>query len=54
MFSFLGVTVDQVRALRERHHIYMTDDSRINIAGLRSENIPYFAEAVAQVLGAAS
>jgi aspartate aminotransferase len=50
MFSFLGVSVDQVRALRERHHIYMTDDSRINIAGLRTENIPYFAEAVAQVL----
>jgi aspartate aminotransferase len=53
MFSFLGVNVDQVRALRERHHCYMTDDSRINIAGLRSDNIDYFAQSVAQVLAAA-
>ena len=52
MFSYLGVNVDQVRALREQHHVYMTDDSRINIAGLRSENIGYFADSVAQVLGA--
>jgi len=51
MFSFLGVSVEQVRKLREQHHIYMTDDSRINIAGLRSESIPRFAQAVSQVLG---
>jgi len=50
MFSYLGVTKDQVRELREKHHIYMTDDSRINIAGLKSDNIGYFAEAVAQVV----
>jgi aspartate aminotransferase len=50
MFSFFGVTPEQVRALREQHHIYMTDDSRINIAGLRSDNIGYVAEAVAKVL----
>jgi len=52
MFSFLGVNKDQVTALRERHHIYMTDDSRINIAGLRIDNIGYFADSVAQVLAA--
>ena len=50
MFSFLGATRDQVRELREKHHIYMTDDSRINIAGLKSDNIGYFADAVAQVV----
>ena len=38
-------------ALRDRHHIYMTDDSRINIGGLRADNLEYFAQAVAQVLG---
>ena len=32
MFSFLGVDTPQVHALREQHHVYMTDDSRINIA----------------------
>jgi aspartate aminotransferase len=50
MFSFLGVTPEQVKALRTRHHVYMTDDSRINIAGLRADNVQYFAEAVAGVL----
>jgi aspartate/tyrosine/aromatic aminotransferase len=28
----------------------MTDDSRMNIAGLRRENLEYFARAVAEVL----
>jgi aspartate aminotransferase len=50
MFSYLGITTAQVRALREHHHIYMTDDSRVNLAGLRRENLDYFAQAVAQVL----
>lgn len=50
MFSYLGVDTAQVRALREKHHVYMTDDSRINIAGLRADNIGYFADAVARVL----
>jgi aspartate aminotransferase len=51
MFSFLGINAAQVHALREQHHVYMTDDSRINIAGLRAENLEYFARATAQVLG---
>ncbi|MEY4550439.1 MAG: hypothetical protein RL685_6634 [Pseudomonadota bacterium] len=50
MFSFLGISTEQVRALRDRHHVYLTDDSRMNIAGLRTDNIGYFATAVAQVL----
>jgi len=50
MFSFLGVTVEQVHALREQHHVYMTDDSRMNIAGLRADNLEYFARAVSQVI----
>jgi aspartate aminotransferase len=50
MFSFLGVTTPQVQSLREKHHVYMTDDSRMNVAGLRADNIEYFAKAVAQVL----
>jgi len=50
MFSFFGIDTAQVHALRERHHVYMTDDSRMNIAGLRGENLEYFARAVAEVL----
>jgi aspartate/tyrosine/aromatic aminotransferase len=30
----------------------MTDDSRMNIAGLRRDNLEYFARSVAQVLAA--
>jgi aspartate aminotransferase len=52
MFSYLGITVEQVRALQAQHHVYMTDDSRVNIAGLRRENIEYVAQAVAKVLSA--
>jgi aspartate aminotransferase len=50
MFSFLGVDTAQVHELREQHHVYMTDDSRINIAGLCADNLEYFAQAVARVL----
>jgi aspartate aminotransferase len=50
MFSFLGLSVSEVKELRERHHVYMTDDSRINIAGLNAENLPYFAAAVSAVV----
>jgi aspartate aminotransferase len=50
MFSYLGIDTAQVRELRARHHIYMTDDSRMNVAGLRSENLEYFARCVGEVL----
>jgi aspartate/tyrosine/aromatic aminotransferase len=49
MFSFLGLTAAQVRAMRERH-IYMTQDSRINIAGLNAANLEYFVGALREVL----
>ena len=50
MFSFLGIGTPEIRRLRSEHHIYLTDDSRINVAGLREENLAYVARAVAQVL----
>ena len=51
MFSLLGLSVEEVKRIRAERHVYMTDDSRINIAGLRADNIEYFARAVAHVLG---
>jgi aspartate/tyrosine/aromatic aminotransferase len=50
MFSLLGIDTAQVHAMRAGHHVYMTDDSRINIAGLRAGNLAYVARAVSQVL----
>jgi aspartate aminotransferase len=51
MFSYLGIDTRAVHELRERHHVYMMDDSRMNVAGLRMDNIGYFAEAVGRVVG---
>jgi aspartate aminotransferase len=51
MFSLLGLDLEQVRRIRAQRHVYMTDDSRINIAGLREDNLEYFARSVAHVLG---
>jgi aspartate aminotransferase len=50
MFSLLGVSGEQVALLREKHHVYMTSDSRMNIAGVSAENVDYLAEAIAAVL----
>jgi aspartate aminotransferase len=50
MFSLLGIDTAQVNALRTGHHVYVLDDSRINIAGLSAGNLTYVARAVAQVL----
>jgi aspartate aminotransferase len=49
MFSLLGVTPAQVGQLRERHHIYMTADSRMNIAGVMPHNVEYLADSILAV-----
>ena len=51
MFSLLGLDAVRVRALRKERHIYMVEDSRINVAGLSPTNIPSLAEALAPILG---
>jgi aspartate aminotransferase len=50
MFSFLGLSSAQVQQLRQDFSIYMTDNSRINVAGLSTEKLAYTADAVAAVL----
>jgi len=47
MFSLLGVSATAVERLRDKHHIYMTADSRMNLAGLMPQNVAYVAEAIA-------
>lgn len=47
MFSLLGVSREAVQRLREKHHIYMTADSRMNLAGIMPNNVTYVAEAFA-------
>lgn len=50
MFSFLGVSKEQVQRLRREYGIYMVDSSRINVAGLSPNNIDYLTDAVIAVL----
>lgn len=47
MFSLLGVSAGVVESLRDKHHIYMTADSRMNLAGIMPHNAAYVADAVA-------
>ena len=50
MFSFLGLTPDQVLALRQQAGVYMVSSSRINVAGITPSNVDYVAAGVAAVL----
>lgn len=52
MFSLLGVSVQAVDRLRDKHHIYMTPDSRMNLAGIMPHNAGYVAESIAAELTA--
>ncbi|MBL8265838.1 aromatic amino acid transaminase [Steroidobacter sp.] len=51
MFSTLAVTPEAADTLREKHHIYMTRDGRINIAGISLESVDYIARAIGSVVG---
>lgn len=50
MFSFLGITSEQVGRLKKEHSIYMVDSSRISVAGLRKQNMDYVVESLIAVL----
>ncbi|MCB1854339.1 MAG: aspartate/tyrosine/aromatic aminotransferase [Halieaceae bacterium] len=50
MFSFLGLSTEQVLRLRGEFSVYMLDSSRINVAGVNRRNIDYLAQSVAAVL----
>lgn len=50
MFSYSGLSKEQVRRLREEYSVYAIDSGRICVAALNSRNIDYVARAVASVL----
>jgi aspartate aminotransferase len=52
MFSFLGLSKEQVTRLREEHSVYMLGSSRINVAGVNAANIDYLAAAIGTVSAA--
>ena len=50
MFSYTGLSVEQVDRLREQYGIYAVSTGRICVAALNTRNIDYVAEAIAGVL----
>ncbi len=50
MFSFVGITPQQVERLKAEFAVYMVGSSRINVAGITNDNVEHLASAVAAVL----
>ncbi|MFZ9478029.1 MAG: aromatic amino acid transaminase [Steroidobacteraceae bacterium] len=50
MFSRLPLSPEQVARVRDQHHIYMTPDARINVAGVSPNSIEYLATSLATEL----
>ena len=50
MFSYSGLTKEQVARLREEYSIYAIDTGRICVAALNSRNIDHVADAIAKVI----
>jgi aromatic-amino-acid transaminase len=50
MFSYTGLTKEQVQRLRKEYSIYAIETGRICVAALNSGNVKYVADAIAKVL----
>ena len=50
MFSLLGLSVEQVRALRKDFAVYLTEDSRLSLAGINTGNIDRLIGAIASIV----
>ncbi|MDR2926140.1 MAG: aminotransferase class I/II-fold pyridoxal phosphate-dependent enzyme, partial [Azoarcus sp.] len=50
MFSFTGLTKEQVERLQKEFAIYAVSSGRINVAALNAKNLPVVAKAIAAVL----
>jgi aspartate/tyrosine/aromatic aminotransferase len=50
MFCFLGISSEQIAALKNDYGVYMVGSSRVNIAGITPANVDYLADSIAAVL----
>ena len=50
MFSFSGLTPEQVKALRDDYAIYIVGSGRISVAGMAESTMDYLCTAIAEVL----
>jgi len=51
MFSYSGLSKEQVSRLREEYSVYAIESGRICVAALNSKNIDYVADAISRVIG---
>ncbi|MGN4050956.1 amino acid aminotransferase [Pseudomonas sp. SM4] len=49
MFSYTGLSPEQVQQLREHHSVYMVSSGRANVAGIDATRLALLAEAIANV-----
>jgi aromatic-amino-acid transaminase len=49
MFSYTGLSPEQVQQLREHHSVYMVSSGRANVAGIDATRLALLAEAIASV-----
>jgi aspartate/tyrosine/aromatic aminotransferase len=52
MFSFSGLSPQHVKALRDKHSVYIVNSGRISVAGMTEQNMDALCEAIADVLRA--
>jgi aromatic-amino-acid transaminase len=50
MFSYSGLSKDQVQRLRNEFSVYAVDTGRICVAALNSRNVDYVADAIGSVV----
>lgn len=50
MFSYSGLSVDVMKALREKYHVYGLDSGRICVAALNHNNVDYVCQSVASLV----
>jgi aspartate aminotransferase len=50
MFSFLGISKEQVQRLQDEYSIYIVDSSRVCVAAISPDNVDYLAQSIAEVL----
>ena len=50
MFSFTGLTPEQVDRMIDDHHVYMLRNGRISMAGINTKNVAYLAKSIDTVM----
>lgn len=49
MFCYTGLTPEQCKLLTDKHHVYLTMNGRISMAGVTTKNVKRLAYAIHDV-----